>query len=210
MLDSLAELASRIRAGEDVEREYMPPALDLPVLSCTQPPVVTDYPSTVPNLQFNSQPSQHQSNETGQNEQEGRRLVRALYSLDAKVEEERTFKEGDCIEVIREDPSGWWEGRLDGKTGRFPCNYTEACFTVCSTSHPQILSARVKAGKSAETNCLFFKRSVFTSFHQENGYVISSSHPLNIPLPCTVSGTNTCTNQWEIHPTNKYFGPVPR
>ena len=188
----------------------MPPALDLLVLSCTQPPVVTDYPNTVPNLQFNSQPSQHQSNGTGQSEQKGRRLVRALYSMDTEVEEERTFKEGDCIEVIREDPSGWWEGRLDGKTGRFPCNYTETCFTVCSTSHPQILSARVKAGKTAETNCLFFKRSVFTSFHQENGYAISSSHPLNIPLPCTVSGTKTCTNQWEIHPTNKCFGPVPR
>ena len=72
VLDSLAELASRIRAGEDVEREYMPPALDLPVLSCTQPPVVTDYPSTVPNLQFNSQPNHHQSNGTGQSEQKGR------------------------------------------------------------------------------------------------------------------------------------------
>ena len=32
--------------------------------------------------------------------------MRALYSLDTEVEEERTFKEGDCIEVIREDPSG--------------------------------------------------------------------------------------------------------
>ena len=44
---------------------------------------------------------------------------------------ELAFKEGDMIEVIREDPSGWWEGKLDGQVGRFPSNYTTASFLVC-------------------------------------------------------------------------------
>ena len=63
-------------------------------------------------------------------------MVRALYSLDTAAEGELAFKEGDCIEVLREDPSGWWEGRLNGKTGRFPCNYTQACLAVCCIRIP--------------------------------------------------------------------------
>ncbi|OAO14094.1 hypothetical protein AV274_4160 [Blastocystis sp. ATCC 50177/Nand II] len=145
VLEGLTALAERIKDGEDVEREYVPPALALPALSCAEPPVVTDYPA-VSRLQASSQSSQVDSQTDkvgfqtdkanaqpmtaqqpkGTSEREPQ-MVRALYSLDTAVEGELAFKEGDCIEVLREDPSGWWEGRLNGKTGRFPCNYTQAC-----------------------------------------------------------------------------------
>lgn len=59
------------------------------------------------------------------------RTVRALYPLNTGMTGELAFKEGDMIEVIREDPSGWWEGKLDGQVGRFPSNYTTASFLVC-------------------------------------------------------------------------------
>ena len=200
VLEGLAALAERIKDGEDVEREYVPPALALPALSCAEPPVVTDYPA-VSRLQASSQSSQvgsqtdkvdfqtdkvgfqtdpvssqgnpvnaqpmtvQQPKGTGEKEPQ---MVRALYSLDTAVEGELAFKEGDCIEVLREDPSGWWEGRLNGKTGRFPCNYTQACLAVCYPILPQF---------------------------ENSG---------------TASETNTDTNPWERPPTDKCSCPVPR
>ena len=186
VLEGLAALAERIKDGEDVEREYVPPALALPALSCAEPPVVTDYPA-VSRLQASSQSSQVDSQTDkvgfqtdkanaqpmtaqqpkGTSEKEPQ-MVRALYSLDTAVEGELAFKEGDCIEVLREDPSGWWEGRLNGKTGRFPCNYTQACLAVCYPILPQF---------------------------ENSG---------------TASETNTDTNPWERPPTDKCSCPVPR
>ena len=49
----------------------------------------------------------------------------AMYPLEAEEEGELSFNEGDRIEVIRKDPSGWWEGRLNGEVGLFPENYTQ-------------------------------------------------------------------------------------
>ncbi|XP_041830964.1 GRB2-related adapter protein 2a [Melanotaenia boesemani] len=50
--------------------------------------------------------------------------VRALYNFNAEEEDELAFSAGDIIEVIdRSDPS-WWKGRLQGRSGLFPANYT--------------------------------------------------------------------------------------
>uniref|UniRef100_A0A3B4ACQ6 Osteoclast-stimulating factor 1 n=1 Tax=Periophthalmus magnuspinnatus TaxID=409849 RepID=A0A3B4ACQ6_9GOBI len=51
--------------------------------------------------------------------------VRALYDFTAEEEDELEFRAGDIIEVLdRNDPS-WWRGKLRGKSGLFPANYTE-------------------------------------------------------------------------------------
>lgn len=52
-------------------------------------------------------------------------LVRAMYAYDAQDTDELSFKENDRIEVLREDPSGWWKGRFRGREGMFPANYVE-------------------------------------------------------------------------------------
>lgn len=36
--------------------------------------------------------------------------VRAIHSNTADEEGELSFRVGDVIDVIRKDPSGWWEG----------------------------------------------------------------------------------------------------
>uniref|UniRef100_A0AC34RG17 Uncharacterized protein n=1 Tax=Panagrolaimus sp. JU765 TaxID=591449 RepID=A0AC34RG17_9BILA len=51
--------------------------------------------------------------------------VRALYDYDARDTDELTFKEGQFIELVSEDPSGWWQGKIGPKTGLFPANYVE-------------------------------------------------------------------------------------
>jgi myosin-1 len=49
--------------------------------------------------------------------------VTAAYDYCAVADNELTFVVGDVIEVILEDDSGWWTGKLNGKFGLFPSNY---------------------------------------------------------------------------------------
>ncbi|XP_055522257.1 LOW QUALITY PROTEIN: unconventional myosin-Ie-like, partial [Leucoraja erinacea] len=50
---------------------------------------------------------------------------RALYAYDAQDTDELSFNADDVIEIVREDPSGWWVGRIRGKEGLLPGNYVE-------------------------------------------------------------------------------------
>lgn len=113
--ESIEAIIGRIKAGDNVEQGYVAPTLELPVFPYHEPPVVTDYTFV----------SIHEQtvNETTK---EPVRYVRALYSLDTAIDGELGFKEGDQIQVLHEDPSGWWDGELNGKVGKFPSNYTTA------------------------------------------------------------------------------------
>ncbi|KAI6239978.1 hypothetical protein M3Y99_00512000 [Aphelenchoides fujianensis] len=51
--------------------------------------------------------------------------VRAAYAYDAQDTDELSFQEGQIIELIKKDDSGWWQGRIGPKTGLFPANYVE-------------------------------------------------------------------------------------
>ncbi|KAK0141966.1 Unconventional myosin-Ie [Merluccius polli] len=48
---------------------------------------------------------------------------KALYAYDAQDTDELSFNAEDVIDIIKEDASGWWMGRLRGKQGLFPNNY---------------------------------------------------------------------------------------
>ncbi|KAG9489445.1 unconventional myosin-Ie [Eleutherodactylus coqui] len=48
---------------------------------------------------------------------------KAMYAYDAQDTDELSFNANDVIEIIKEDHSGWWTGRLRGKQGLFPNNY---------------------------------------------------------------------------------------
>ncbi|KAM5129071.1 unconventional myosin-Ie-like [Mantella aurantiaca] len=50
---------------------------------------------------------------------------RALYAYDAQDTDELSFNANDVLDVVREDPSGWWQGRVRGREGLFPGNYVE-------------------------------------------------------------------------------------
>ncbi|XP_062897777.1 myosin IEb [Mobula hypostoma] len=50
---------------------------------------------------------------------------RALYAYDAQDTDELSFNADDIIEIVREDASGWWLGRIRGKEGLLPGNYVE-------------------------------------------------------------------------------------
>ncbi|XP_045074319.1 unconventional myosin-Ie, partial [Coregonus clupeaformis] len=48
---------------------------------------------------------------------------KALYAYDAQDTDELSFNADDVIDIIKEDASGWWMGRLRAKQGLFPNNY---------------------------------------------------------------------------------------
>lgn len=51
--------------------------------------------------------------------------VRALYSYDASDTDELTFVQGDLLQLVQEDESGWWTCKLHNKQGFCPANYLQ-------------------------------------------------------------------------------------
>jgi hypothetical protein len=45
---------------------------------------------------------------------------RGLYDYQASDPNELSFKAGEIITVLQKDPSGWWQGELNGRIGVFP------------------------------------------------------------------------------------------
>ncbi|XP_061871190.1 unconventional myosin-If isoform X1 [Colius striatus] len=49
----------------------------------------------------------------------------ALYQYIGQDVDELSFNVGDIIDILLEDTSGWWKGRLHGREGLFPGNYVQ-------------------------------------------------------------------------------------
>ena len=50
-------------------------------------------------------------------------FCRALYDYDAQDPSALSFRRDDIIEVLTQQPSGWWDGLLGKERGWFPSNY---------------------------------------------------------------------------------------
>jgi len=49
----------------------------------------------------------------------------AMFDYKSQANDELDLKEGDVVEIVSKDASGWWTGRLRGKQGLFPGNYVK-------------------------------------------------------------------------------------
>jgi son of sevenless-like protein len=50
-------------------------------------------------------------------------FCRALYDYESPDNSALSFRRGDIIEVLSQQPSGWWDGLLGDERGWFPSNY---------------------------------------------------------------------------------------
>jgi hypothetical protein len=54
-------------------------------------------------------------------------VVTALYDFVGEQATDLPFKKGDIITVVKKTDSrnDWWTGKLNGREGSFPANYTQ-------------------------------------------------------------------------------------
>lgn len=72
-------------------------------------------------------------------------FCRALYDYEAQDASALSFRRGDIIEVLTQQPSGWWDGLLGDERGWFPSNYVtiisdeeaELAFSSSEFSNPE-------------------------------------------------------------------------
>nr|XP_019582927.1 PREDICTED: nostrin isoform X1 [Rhinolophus sinicus] len=57
--------------------------------------------------------------------QHGSSLCKALYSFQARQDDELNLEKGDIVTIHKKKEEGWWFGSLNGKKGHFPAAYVE-------------------------------------------------------------------------------------
>ncbi|ELK28184.1 Nostrin [Myotis davidii] len=57
--------------------------------------------------------------------QHGNILCKALYSFQARQDDELDLEVGDIVTIHRKQEEGWWFGSLNGKKGHFPAAYVQ-------------------------------------------------------------------------------------
>ncbi|KAF8644523.1 hypothetical protein AX16_008399 [Volvariella volvacea WC 439] len=73
--------------------------------------------------QLVQQPEEEEGDEAQQEEQFTSFFCRALYDYEAQDASALSFRQNDIIEVLSQQPSGWWDGLLGDNRGWFPSNY---------------------------------------------------------------------------------------
>ncbi|XP_053405071.1 CD2-associated protein-like [Mercenaria mercenaria] len=83
---------------------------------------------------------------------------KCLYAYDNQNTDELSFYKGDIIEIITEDPAGWWYCRLRGKEGLFPANCVEKILKL--TIH-RIFSATLPSSNELLAEKLKFNVNIY-------------------------------------------------
>ncbi|KAG6832006.1 hypothetical protein H0H92_006042 [Tricholoma furcatifolium] len=158
-------------------------------------------------------PTQHQE-DLMEEEQFNSLFCRALYDYDAQDVSALSFQRGDIIEVLTQQPSGWWDGLLGDERGWFPSNYVE----VISEEEAEIaLFASETSGTessvpetSSETSMVDIAHGRMQSMQEANELWLENeiSSPRNgIPASNTFSQTSQSSEFWspEIAPDGQIF-----
>jgi son of sevenless-like protein len=74
-------------------------------------------------------------------------FCRALYDYDAQDASALSFRRNDIIEVLSQEPSGWWDGLLGDERGWFPSNYVD----IISEEELGLLGAEFLNGDTRES-----------------------------------------------------------
>ncbi|KAJ6557299.1 ras guanine nucleotide exchange factor domain-containing protein [Mycena vulgaris] len=103
-------------------------------------------------------------------------FCRALYDYEAQDASALSFRQNDIIEVLTQQPSGWWDGLLGDERGWFPSNYV----TVISDEEAELAFSGPEASiPDRQTN----------DFHADNTSVLDMSHAM-------MRGTQAENEEW--------------
>ncbi|KAG6910697.1 hypothetical protein DXG01_008741 [Tephrocybe rancida] len=103
------------------------------------------------------QEQEHHQEETFQEEEQYTTIFcRALYDYEAQDTSSLSFARGDIIEVLTQQPTGWWDGLLGDERGWFPSNYVEVisdeeaelAFSASDSSGPETSMSTTLADSS--------------------------------------------------------------
>ncbi|KAJ7729643.1 ras guanine nucleotide exchange factor domain-containing protein [Mycena maculata] len=108
---------------------------------------------------------QQQQEEELLDEQFGTTLFcRALYDYEAQDASALSFRQNDIIEVLTQQPSGWWDGLLGDERGWFPSNYV----TVISDEEAELAFSSSELSTERRTN----------DISADNNSVLDMSHAM--------------------------------
>ncbi|KAM6494238.1 cell division control protein 25 [Amanita muscaria] len=62
------------------------------------------------------------------------------------------FRAGQVIHVLNKDPSGWWDGELEGRRGWFPSNYVNGEADYCLNDSSQTMRRQIRRNEVSPTN----------------------------------------------------------
>jgi len=106
---------------------------------------------------------------------------RGLFDYEATDPNELSFRQGDIITVLQKDPSGWWQGELNGRIGVFPSvewveEIAEAAAAPPSSS-PQFRKCRALYDYKAENEfeLSIYAGDVITVEGDEDGWYFGSN-----------------------------------
>ncbi|KAI0789799.1 ras guanine nucleotide exchange factor domain-containing protein [Abortiporus biennis] len=83
------------------------------------------------------------------------------------------FRAGQVIHVLNRDPSGWWDGELDGRRGWFPSNYVTSDVGLLTDEELPLATQQTPSVAQGHTHTM---SSVSTS-----SWKSTSSHRSNVP-----------------------------
>jgi hypothetical protein len=95
-----------------------------PALVATEASTISLAPLNPPygmTTQLQSRPSSPSNEDTAR---ESNEYVLAMHDYEPQQSNTcLSFRAGQVIHVLNKDPSGWWDGELEGRRGWFPSNY---------------------------------------------------------------------------------------
>ncbi|KAJ6509001.1 ras guanine nucleotide exchange factor domain-containing protein [Mycena sanguinolenta] len=103
-------------------------------------------------------------------------FCRALYDYEAQDASALSFRQNDIIEVLTQQPSGWWDGLLGEERGWFPSNYV----TVISEEEAELAFSHSEQA---------FPERQINNVHADNNSVLDMSHAM-------MRGTQAENEEW--------------
>lgn len=110
----------------------------------------------------------------------------ATYDFDGEEGNELSFREGEVIDVIEKDDSGWWLGKIGERVGVFPSSRTKPYVKPVAMSGANLATQKA-AGRGVRATSIKSTMASVQAGEDGNGMV----HAIEAPITAAPSGETT-------------------